>query len=164
MFISMSFTRNLTTCGLPSGRLLNSSLNAPLVAQTKGIKKVLVFRWFLLLLVAALSVLYKFSFTSVDARDLVAVDASTNPYDFYGTEINGDYTPIGESDILRLYPYNQVTDSSLPPEVLSANLVDFMTGSNSSVTYATNATYRFKASGERLDVIIGPKFNDTRLS
>jgi hypothetical protein len=84
-------------------------------------------------------------------------------HDTDGTASGGNYVPMGDSDIPRLYHYNEFVDAGLPPWVFSANLVDFLTGSNSSVTYATNATYRFEASGERTDVIIGPKMNETHL-
>ena len=76
-----------------------------------------------------------------------------------GTASDGNYVPIGDSDIPRLYNYNEYADAGLPPWVFSANLVDFLTSSTSSVTYATNATYRFEASGELTDIIIGPKMN-----
>jgi len=161
--ISKSLTTKLRTTGLPAARLLNSSPNAPLVAQMKGSKRLLVFRLLLLSLAAAVSVLYKFSFTAVDAPDRIAVDALVG-HDPDNVEFDGNYTPIGDSDIPRLNSYNQFTDPALPPEIFSANLVDFLTKSNSSVAYATNATYRFRASGEQLDVIVAPKVNETSLS
>ena len=156
--VSKSLTRQLLTTGLPAGRLLNSSPDAPLLAQLRGVKKVLVFRYGLMILVTAVSVIYKFSFVSVDAFGRIVVDTNFVEHS-HGTASDGNYVPIGDSDISRLYPYNKFTDAGLPPWVFSANLVDFLTGSNSSVTYATNAIYRFEASGERTDIIIGPKMN-----
>jgi len=149
--ISKSFTKKLTASGLPVARLLNSSPDAPLLAQVRGVKMVLMFRCTLFVLIAAVAVLYKFSFTTVDALGSVAVQ-TTRGYDYH-------YTEIGASDIL--FPK---WHSLLSSDVLSANLVDFMTGNTGSVTYATNASETFMPSGERTDVIIGPKANGTLLS
>lgn len=140
---------------MPSARLLNSSANAPLFAQLKGSKKVLLLRCTLFVLIATVGVLYKFSFTAVDAFGSIAVQArgEGNPY-----------TEMARSDIIRLQNTDIYTDASLPSEILSANLIDFMTASNGTVTSTSDASHAFKVTGERTDVIIGPKANDTHLS
>jgi hypothetical protein len=154
--ISKALTRKMTNSGLPAGRLLNSFSNAPLTAQLHGVKAILLLRILIMAMVAAASVLYKFSFVQVDASGSLVLPSSVDEYEDEYIETNSDYTNIGVSDVPRL-------GFSVPGNVLSANLVDYLAVTNASVIFVANGTDAFPNNGQT-DMIVGPKVNTTRLN
>ncbi|CAK7219704.1 hypothetical protein SBRCBS47491_003937 [Sporothrix bragantina] len=157
--ISKALTRKMANSGLPAGRLLNSFSNAPLTAQLRGIKAILLFRVLIMVTVVAASILYKFSFVLVDASGSLVLPSSVDAYDDDYVATNSDYTNIGVSDVPRF----SFGDSSVPGNVLSANLVDYLAVTNASVIYVANETEAFPDDGQT-DMIVGPKVNVTRLT
>ena len=155
--VSKFFVRALKKSGIRFGLLLNSLSSAPLTAQLRGYKKVLFLRYLILVLVAVISVSYKFSFVSVDAFDTIAIAKAPSYIYDYGGEIDLNFTPMGQSNILRAYNY--ALGHGVSSNILSANLVDFLTVSNSSIITTGN-----KVFDDPTDMIIGPKVNDTQLS
>ncbi|OAQ82543.1 hypothetical protein VFPBJ_05128 [Purpureocillium lilacinum] len=155
--ISKGLTHKMAHSGLPAGRLLNSFSNAPLAAQVHGVKTILLFRILIVAMVAAASVLYKFSFVQVDASGSLVLPSSANEYEDEYIETNSDYTNIGVSDVPRLGL------SSVPGNVLSANLVDYLAVTNASVILVASGTGAFPDDGQT-DMIVGPKVNATRLT
>jgi hypothetical protein len=157
--ISKALTLKMTYSGLPAERLLNSFSNAPLTAQLHGLKAILLLRILTVVIVAAASVLYKFSFVQVDASGSLVLPSSVNTYEDEYIATNSDYTNVGVSDVPRL-SYGL---SSVPGNVLSANLVDYLAVTNASVILMANGTEAFPDDGQT-DLIVGPKVNATRLT
>lgn len=100
------------------------------------------------------SILYKYSFVSVDAVGTIAIKR-TSEYNEEGQETNSDYTPIGASDI-------HSTDNNHKLVTLSSNLVDYITGGNGSVVFLANDS-SFDTN-VRTNMILGPKVNATYLT
>ena len=168
IIISKSLTRKLTTSGVPASRLMNSFSSAPIAVQFRGMKGVLILRVSILAIAAAVGVLYKFSFVSVDAQNSTSLPASLeNRLGFY-VETDNDYTSIGYSDVPR-FGFDPGRNS-IPGNILSANLVDFMTMSNGSVIFTANGKGDtppftvFPYYNGQTDMVVGPKVNMTRLS
>ncbi|EXK81324.1 hypothetical protein FOQG_14187 [Fusarium oxysporum f. sp. raphani 54005] len=162
MTLSKCFTRAVETTGMRFDRLLNSLSTAPLSAQLRGSKKVIIVRCLVFMLAALVSVLYKFSFVSVDAQGMLAIPNGQIYYN-YGSDGYPDtdpsYTEIGESDIPR--EYNYALGDGVPTSILSANLIDFLTVSNGSVVVVSDPGKTFERP---TDLIVGPKVNATRLT
>ncbi|KAH7224413.1 uncharacterized protein BKA55DRAFT_584572 [Fusarium redolens] len=162
MILSKCFTKAAETTGIRFDRLLNSLSTAPLSAQLRGSKKLLLLRCLVFMLAALVSVLYKFSFVTVDAQGMVAIPNGQAYYN-YGSDGYPDadtsYTEIGESDIPR--EHNYALGDGVPTNILSANLIDFLTVNNGSVIAVSDPGKTFEHS---TDLIIGPKVNATRLT
>ncbi|KAF4337597.1 hypothetical protein FBEOM_8525 [Fusarium beomiforme] len=160
--VSKCFTGALQTTGMRFDRLLNSLSTAPYSAQLRGSKKVILLRCLTLLVAALVSVLYKFSFVTVDAKGMLAIPKGDAYYN-YNSDGNPDadtsYTAIGESDISR--EYNYALGNGVPTDILSANLIDFLTVNNGSVIAVSDPGKAFERS---TDLIVGPKVNATRLT
>ncbi|KAG9494802.1 hypothetical protein J7337_013941 [Fusarium musae] len=145
-------------------RLLNSLSSAPLSAQLRGSKKAIQLRCLAFLLAAFVSILYKFSFVTVDAKGMLAIPKGQTYYndnsDGY-PEADTSYTEIGESDMLR--ENNYALGEGIPSTILSTNLIDFITVNNGSVIVVSDPGMAFE---RRLttDLIVGPKVNATRLA
>ncbi|KAF9773337.1 hypothetical protein IL306_008870 [Fusarium sp. DS 682] len=164
MTVSKCFTQAVETTGMRFDRLLNSLSTAPFSAQLRGSKKVILLRCLTLMLAALMSILYKFSFVTVDAKGVLVIPNGPVYYDPNSDGYrDGDnsYTPIGESDIPR--EYNYALGYGVPNNILSANLIDFLTVNNGSVIAASDPGKAFERSTVT-DLIIGPKVNATRLT
>jgi hypothetical protein len=155
--VSKIFTHRLTSPGLPLSAILNSLPTAPLETQIRsGLKRVLFLRALVIAMVAAISVLYKFSFVRVAAYDVVPVLAATNSWE--------NYTPMGDSDIPS-------TDDSvtrlLSNTILSSNFVDMLAMNNDSTRFfgtGLNFVSSTDLASKSADLVLGPKLNNSRIA
>lgn len=142
----------------------NSLSSAPLSAQLRGSRKAILLRCLAFLLAALVSILYKFSFVTVNAEGMLAIPKGDTYYNYNSDgypDADTSYTEIGESDMPR--GYNYALGDGVPSTILSANLIDFIAVNNGSVIVVSDPGMAFERR-QTTDLIIGPKVNATRLT
>ncbi|CZR49471.1 uncharacterized protein FPRO_15831 [Fusarium proliferatum ET1] len=162
--LSKCFTKTAETTGMRLDCLLNSLSSAPLSAQLRGSKKAILLRCLAFLLAALVSILYKFSFVNVNAGGMLAIPKGDTYYNYNSDgypDADTSYTEIGESDMPR--EYNYALGDGVPSNVLSANLIDFISVNNGSVMVVSDPGKAFEHR-QTTDLIVGPKVNATRLT
>lgn len=120
--LSKCFTKTIETTGMRLDRLLNSLSSAPLSAQLRGSRKAILLRCLAFLLAALVSILYKFSFVTVDAESMLAIPKGDTYYNYNSDgypDADTSYTEIGESDMPR--EYNYALGEGVPSTILSVN-------------------------------------------
>ncbi|KAF5614109.1 hypothetical protein F25303_14155 [Fusarium sp. NRRL 25303] len=138
-------------------RLLNSLSSAPHSAQLRGSRKAILLRCLAFLLAALVSILYKFSFVTVNAEGMLAIPKGDTYYNYNSDgypDADTSYTEIGESDMPR--EYNYALGDGVPSTILSANLIDFIAVNNGSVIVVSDPGMAFERR-QTTDLIIGPK-------
>jgi hypothetical protein len=107
IFISKHITRRLTDDGVPLSKLLNAQSSAPVFAQIRSGVQIFFLHILVLAFIAAISILYKYSFVRVAAQGAISLLVDEG---ILSTNSRNIYSPISDNldDVL-----SQTTASSL---------------------------------------------------
>jgi hypothetical protein len=153
--ISKYLVRILTTTGMPISELLNSMSAAPLMTQAKGgRKRILIPRSLTALVVITISILYKFSFTRVNASGTVSIPAIMDEFGY-----SLDFTRFGDWNYAVSDGNRDITARGM-----SLNLLDMLSGRNASVRYFWSGSGGSSGLGweSPQDLILGPTVNNSQ--